>query len=69
MNFTGTGMSDEICAVRIHQHLNGGYYATFGHGITNVFPTPRAAGIEGNRCAQNLYGSTVRLIDVNQLRG
>ena len=69
MNFIGTGTSDEVCMVQIHQHLNGGYYATFGHGVTNVFPTPRQAAVEGNRCAQNLYGTTCRLVDVNQFRG
>lgn len=64
-----TGISDAIFKVEVKQAHGGDFYADCGHASTKVFPTPRQAAAEGNRMAINLYGTTCRLLDINQFRG
>jgi len=64
-----TGISDAIFKVEVKQAHGGGFYADVGHASTRVVPTPRQAAMEGNIMAMNLYGTTCRLLDVNQFRG
>jgi len=64
----GTGVSDEFCKVEIKQAFGGGWFANYGHFSTPVFRTARECAEYANRAAQNMYGSTIRLIDLNQIR-
>jgi len=63
-----TGVSDEICQVKIKQAFAGGYYCDVGHCSTQVFASRRQAAEAGNRLGQHVYGSTCRLIDLNKIR-
>ena len=64
----GTGMSDENCRVELRQAIGGGWFANYGHFSTPVFRTPRECAEYANRHAQNVYGSTIRLIDLTKIR-
>jgi hypothetical protein len=66
MNFIGTGMSDDICQVKVMPHMQGGYFATYGHFMTPIYITAYEAAVEGNKKAQSMYGTTIRLIDLRQ---
>jgi hypothetical protein len=67
MNY-GTGMSDEICRVEVKPAFGGGFFATYGHFITPIYATAFEAAVEGNKLGQSMYGTTIKLINVNQFR-
>jgi hypothetical protein len=69
MRMFGTGVSDEYCKVAVKPAPFGGFYADYGHFATRLFRTPREAANEGNRLGQQVYGTTIRLVDINQFRG
>jgi len=64
----GTGVSDEFCAVKLRQARDGGWYCDYGHLSTSIFATPLEAAREGNRRGQDVYGTTIRLIDLSKFR-
>ena len=63
-----TGISDAIFKVEVKQAFGGGFYAEAGHAATKTVPTPREAAALGNKLAMDLYGTTCRLVDINQFR-
>ena len=62
----GTGMSDGVCQVEVRPHMQGGYFALYGHFMTPIYATPYEAAVEGNKLGQSMYGSTIKLIDLRQ---
>ena len=64
----GTGMSDSICQVEVKQAFGGGLYANFGHLSTPIYATAYEAAVQGNKLGQSMYGSTIKVVDVNQYR-
>jgi len=64
----GTGVSDEFCAVRLKRASGGGWYCDVGHHSTKIYDSPRAAAEAGNAYGEYVYGSTIRKIDLSQIR-
>ena len=65
----GTGASDEICSVKLKQARGGGWYCDVGHHSTKIYDSARAAIEAGNAYGEYVYGSTIRKVDLTQIRG
>jgi len=64
-----TGVSDSFCKVEVKAAHGGGFYADYGYLSTPIFATPLEAAREGNRRGQDVYGTTIRLVDLRQFGG